>query len=105
MIGGALEAVKPFKNKLDKVLALMMPMNTREAEVLATVHAAWNNLLLDNVAITDDAIIYEARENWTESKRSIPESEFRKAITTIRTSGIIPDGTAKRVTGQESLPL
>ena len=80
-------------------------MNTREAEVLATVHAAWNNLLLDNVTITDDAIIHEARENWTESKRSIPENEFRKAISTIRKNGIVPDGTAKRVRGQESLPL
>jgi hypothetical protein len=105
LIGGALEAVKPYKDKLEKILALMMPMNTREAEVLATVHAAWNNLLLDNVKITDDAIIHEARENWTESKRSIPENEFRKAITTIRNNGIVPDGTAKRVTGQESLPL
>lgn len=105
LIGGALEAVKPYKDKLEKILALMMPMNTREAEVLATVHAAWNNLLLDNAAITDDAIIHEARENWTESKRSIPENEFRTAITTIRNNGIVPDGTARRVTGQESLPL
>lgn len=105
MIGGALEAVKPYKDKLEKILALMMPMNTREAEVLATVHAAWNNLLLDNTAITDDAIIHEARENWTDSKRSIPENEFRKAITTIRNNGIVPDGTAKRVAGQESMPL
>ncbi len=103
LIGGALEAVKPYKDKLEKILALMMPMNTREAEVLATVHAAWNNLLLDNAEITDDAIIHEARENWTESKRSIPENEFQKAITTIRTNGIVPDGTAKRVTGQENL--
>lgn len=105
LIGGALEAVKPYKDKLEKIIALMMPMNTREAEVLATVHAAWNNLLLDNVTITDEVIIHEARENWTESKRSIPEHEFRKAITTIRNNGIVPDGTARRVTGQESLPL
>ncbi len=105
LIDGALAAVKPYKDKLEKILTLMMPMNTREAEVLATVHAAWNNLLLDNAAITDDAIIREARENWTESKKSIPENEFRAAITTIRNNGIVPDGTARRVIGQESLPL
>lgn len=105
LIGNSINAVKPYQDKIQNILSLLLPMNTREAEVLATVHAAWNNLLLDNAAITDDAIIHEARENWTESKRSIPENEFRKAITTIRNNGIVPHGTAKRVTGQESLPL
>ena len=105
LIGDSINAVKPYQDKIQKILSLLLPMNTREAEVLATVHAAWNNLLLDNTAITDDAIIHEARENWTESKRSIPKNEFRKAIITIRNNGIVPDGTAKRVTGQENLPL
>ena len=105
LIGDSINAVKPYQDKIQKILSLLLPMKTREAEVLATVHAAWNNLLLDNAKITDDAIIHEARENWTESKRSIPENEFRKAIRTIRTNGIVPDGTARRVRGQESLPL
>ena len=48
---------------------------------------------------------HEARENWTESKRNIPENKFRVAITIRRNNGIVPDGTACRVTGQESLPL
>lgn len=104
LIGGALEAVKPYKDKLEKILALMMPMNTREAEVLATVHAAWNNLLLDNAEVTDDKI-HEACKTWHERKQLITEAEFRKVITTIRNNGIVPDGTAKRVIGQESLPL
>lgn len=104
LIGGALEAVKPYKDKLEKILALMMPMNTREAEVLATVHAAWNNLLLDNAEVTDDKI-HEACKTWHERKQPITEAEFRKAITTIRNNGIVPDGTAKRVIGQENLPL
>lgn len=103
MIGNSLAAIKPYKDKLEKIIALMMPMNSQEAEVLATVHAAWNNLLLDNAAITDDAIVREARNNWHPSKMNIPEAKFRKAITTIRNNGIVPDGTAKRVTGQESL--
>jgi restriction endonuclease S subunit len=103
MISNSLAAIKPYKDKLEKILSLMLPMNSQEAEVLATVHAAWNNLLLDNVAITDNAIIREARDNWHPSKMSIPETQFRKAITIIRNNGIVPDGTAKRVTGQESL--
>lgn len=105
LIGEALATVKPYRDKLEKLLTLIMPMDTREAEVLATVHAAWNNLLLDNAKITDDTIIHEARENWTESKKGIPVSEFKKAIATIRNNGIVPDGTAKRVIGQENLSL
>ena len=105
LIQDSINAVKPYRNKIQKILSLLLPINTREAEVLATVHAAWNNLLLDNAVITDDAIIHEARENWTESKRSIPKNEFRKAIKTIRQNGIVPDGTARRVTGQESMRI
>lgn len=103
MIGNSLSAIKPYKNKLEKILSLLLPMNSQQAEVLATVHAAWNNLLLDKVTITDDAIVREARNNWHSSKMNIPEAQFRKAIATIRNNGIVPDGTAKRVTGQESL--
>lgn len=103
LIGASLSLVKPYKQKLDKILALLLPLNTQDAEVLATVHAAWNNLILDKARITEDAIVFEARNNWHSSKMKIPEDAFRKAIALIRKNGIIPDGSAKRVTGQENL--
>lgn len=103
MASDGLAAIKPVQDRLEKAIAPTLPMNSEQAELLATVHAAWNNLILDGVDPTDDAIIYEARENWHAAKLKFGHSKFRAAIAAIRTKGIIPDGTAKRVGGQESL--
>lgn len=84
------------------MLYLVIPKNSEEAGIFATVHAAWNNLILDGCEITDKAIIWEARENWHADKMKIPVTEFQQAIRFIRDKGIIPDGKAKRVGGQEN---
>ncbi|MET0049768.1 MAG: hypothetical protein ABW095_01660 [Candidatus Thiodiazotropha sp.] len=102
-INGSIAAVKPYQEKIEKILRLLLPMNTQEAEVFTTVYAAWNNLILDKTDVTDETIIREARENWHSSKMNIQVSHFSEAINKIRTNGLIPDGTAKRVAGQESL--
>jgi hypothetical protein len=102
-INSALAAVKPYRDQLEKILGLMLPMNTQQAEVFATVHAAWNNLILNHAEVTDETIIYEARENWHQNKMDIPVERFQKAIRQIKSNGLIPDGKAKRVMGQENL--
>lgn len=91
------------KSKIEQVIDLLVPMNSRDAEVFATVHAAWNNLVVDMVEATDEAVLREARDNWHESKLGIPEKEFRKAIRFIRSNDLVPDGTARPVRGQETL--
>ena len=105
LIDRALAAIEAYREKLEKILSILLPMDTQEAEVLATVHAAWNNLLLDGIDPTEDAIIIEARENWHGDKLKIPRHKFQDAIKTIRSNDIVPDGTAKRVTGQEIMRL
>ena len=89
--------VKAYTSELERILDLLVPMDTQEAEVLATVHAAWNNLLLDGELTTDDAIVRAARDDWHADKLSIPKLRFVEAIKLIRQKKIVPDGTAKRV--------
>lgn len=90
-------------HQIESVIDLLVPMDTVEAEVLATVHAAWNNLLIDGAEITDAALIREARDGWHADKLAIPESKFRQAIALIRSKGLVPDGTGKYVGGQTAL--
>lgn len=91
------------RDPIEKVVDLLIPMNSLEAEVFATVHAAWNNLLACGKVADDAAIVYEARENWHASKLKIPVSKFKDAIKLIRKKGLQPDGSAKPVRGQERL--
>ncbi len=104
MIDEAQTMLAPYRDALDRVTDLVLPMDSKETEIFATIHAAWNNLILDDVEVSDEAVIHEARENWHTAKMDIPVSKFREAIRQIRKEGFIPDGSAKRVgDGQGSL--
>jgi type I restriction enzyme, S subunit len=92
----------PYKSQIKTVIDLILDMDSEDAELFATVHAAWNNLIIDKKPISDDAIIRAAREDWHADKLKIPEQRFRDALNSIRTRNLEPDGTAKYV-GQPRL--
>ena len=93
-----------YQAGLSRFLPLMTRMNSEEAEIFATVHAAWNNLLAESKTPSDEDIVWAAREGWHESKLDIDRSKFFDAIRRIRHHEIEPDGSAKYVHGaQESL--
>lgn len=83
--------------EIDRVIDIFIPMDTREAELFATVYAAWNNLLIDRETPTDQAIVREAREDWHREKLKIDRAEFVKALAAVRRSGMIPMGKGMRV--------
>jgi type I restriction enzyme S subunit len=85
---------------VDALLELMLPLKTKQAEILATVYAAWNNLLLDKQLITDEAIVFEARENWHPDKLEIRRNRFFDAIKWMKAKGVIPTGKGKKVSAK-----
>ncbi len=88
-----------------RAIELLVDMDSDWAEIVVTTHAAWNNLILDRAAITDDAIVQAARDDWHRDKLRFDKLRFHDAIRFIRGNDIVPDGSGKRVGGQESLPL
>jgi hypothetical protein len=88
---------------IESVIDLLIPMDSQEAELFATVHAAWNNLLIDGAEPTDEAIVREARDTWHPDKLKIPEAKFHQTIALIRSKGLVPDGSGKYVGGQTQL--
>jgi type I restriction enzyme, S subunit len=87
---------------LTSLVDLLVPMRTEEAEVFATVHAAWNNLLIDGAAISEEAIVKAAREDWDASKLNIGREKFFAAIKQIRNAGYEPRGTGKYVPAKQA---
>jgi type I restriction enzyme, S subunit len=84
------------------LLDLMVPMTTQQAEVFSTVHAAWNNLLLEKGAVSDDEIVSEAREKWHPAKLAIPREKFVAAIDWLRKKNMVPTGKGKRVEAKQT---
>lgn len=90
-------ALGELNQKLDEVIKLMVNMDMQQAEIFATVFAAWNNLLMDGLTPTDEQIVLAARENWHSDKLKIGRERFFGAIDWIRKKNVCPQGKGKRV--------
>ncbi|NNM70579.1 MAG: type I restriction endonuclease subunit S [Gallionella sp.] len=95
-----------FKTKLalgdhaaavDELMSLLLPLNTRQAEIVATLYAAWNNLLLHGGSPSDEEIVYEARESWHASKLGIEREKFFRGLEWMRQKGLVPAGNGRHV--------
>lgn len=83
--------------EVDALINLLLPLNTRQAEIVATLYAAWNNLLLLGRSPSDEEIVYEARENWHSSKLEIEREKFFRGLEWMRKHGLIAAGRGRYV--------
>lgn len=98
LIDKATTALGDRFSEFNKLLELFVTMNTQQAEIVATVYAAWNNLLIQGQPTTDEAIVLEARENWHKNKLKIERNKFFNAIDWMKKYEIlIPKGNGKLV--------
>jgi hypothetical protein len=86
-----------YSKEIGKVIDFLLPMNSEEAEIIATVYAAWNNLIVKLKPVDDEAIVREAREDWHQEKMDIPRHKFFDAIALLRKKKIVPTGQARLV--------
>lgn len=91
------ERLAEYSDPVNEIIDLMRPMDTAQAEIVATLYAAWNNLLLEGLRPSDEEIVTEARENWHEAKLQIDRERFLKALPWMRAKALIPSGRGKKV--------
>lgn len=91
------QALGEHAAEVDALINLLLPLNTRQAEIVATLYAAWNNLLLLERSPSDEDIVCEARENWHTSKLEIERVKFFKGLEWMRKHGMVPVGRGKYV--------
>jgi type I restriction enzyme S subunit len=97
LLSKTVKALGERATEVDALINLMLPLNTRQAEIVATLYAAWNNLLLLGLTPSDEDIVYEARENWHDSKRGIEREKFFKGLEWMRKHGLVPTGRGRYV--------
>jgi len=79
-------------NEINELIKLFLPFELEHAELVATIYAGWNNLLLSGLNPTDEEIIYESRENWSERKLTIDRLKFFKTLSWMREHNYVPKG-------------
>lgn len=102
------EAVSVFggqKTEFDRLLHLFQNKTTEEAEIIATLFAAWNDLLIDGKSPSDDEIIREVRENWHYKKERFTPTLLTRWLNWLRQQSVIPRGLAPRTRQQLKLGL
>lgn len=80
------------RSGFDALMKTLDPMTTEQAEIVATLYAAWNDFLIDGTAVTDDALVAEVMNNWHPDKDKITEQQWRAAIPWMRQHGLVPTG-------------
>jgi len=80
------------REQFDRLMALVKPMKTEQAEIVATLYMAWNDFMIRGESFDDDRLVDEVLHHWDESKRRISEERWRLAISWMREKGLTPVG-------------
>lgn len=83
--------------KIDEVLLLLGKARPDQCEIVSTLYAAWNDLLIDGEEITDERIIEQASkaELWNKAKEAIAPDRWPKALQWMRDQHLVPTGYGK----------
>ncbi|MEZ5325941.1 MAG: DNA methyltransferase [Verrucomicrobiales bacterium] len=82
---------------MHQIIQLFRPLTTQQCEIVSTLYAAWNDLLLDGASPTDDEIIHQASTaEWHENKEKIELGKWPAALKWMREKGIVPAGWGTR---------
>lgn len=79
--------------EINKLIAFLRPMKTSQVERIATLFAAWNDFIIDgNPTPTDNQIIHEVINNWTDNKANTQYATWQGTLKKMKQHGIVPQG-------------
>jgi len=78
---------------VDRIIDLLVPMDSEQAEIIATLYACWNDLLARR-AQCDDATIIEDFRGWAEGKGRFDAARLASALAWMRQHDLVPTGRA-----------
>jgi type I restriction enzyme, S subunit len=84
--------------EFDRLLAAFATMNTEQAEIFATVYAAWNDFLIDGAKPSDGDIIDQVRNHWHDAKKRFPAKQLQTCIDWMRDHRFVPSGRGPHTT-------
>ena len=90
------ELFAKHNSEIEKIIDYMKRMKSSRAEKIATLYAAWNDMIIDGVQnITDKMIIDDVMNNWTENKAKTDLSTWQHILNEMKDKKIIPRGYGK----------
>jgi type I restriction enzyme S subunit len=84
---------------VDHICLALRTWSTEDCELLATVYAVWNDLLLWRHPVSDDAIVEQVHEHWNESKRRFSLTRIVDMKSKLTDLGLEPTGFGRPTVG------
>ena len=81
-----------IEEQIDEIVSYFHHFDAEQAEIVATLYAAWNDLLILDQPHSEDDIIHEVRHNWHPRKQTIDEDRWRRALRWMKEEGLVPSG-------------
>ena len=80
----------------NKVIDIFSALNFEQSEIVATLYACWNDLMISKKKLTDKLIIAEFLSNWHPNKKQYTVNRLLKAIQWMREKQLVPPGIRGR---------
>jgi hypothetical protein len=82
------------RKAINRMIDLFRKRDTDECEIVATLYASWNDLLLDSKDAGDASIIQEFLSAWHEKKRRFSRQRLQQALEWMKVNDLVPTGKA-----------
>jgi|GEM_PF-300755 len=82
---------KPVDSKLTILFTALKNSTEDDAEVIATLYAVWNNMIIKKESISDTVIVSTFFE-WSDRKKKYTQQQVSKALAWMKKSGFMPTG-------------
>lgn len=95
----ARSVLKEREAKLADLIDTFADLDTKSTEAVATLYAAWNDLLQDGTVVSDDVVVSEVLTNWhPEKAQKFKKAELVTWLQWMRRRGLTPRGAGPRTT-------
>ena len=85
-----------YDAEIDRIINIFIDYSTDQAEIIATLFAAWNDAIIDNKPFTDEDVVNDVLNNWHESKRRFAKDVWLRAMDEMRKNNLVPKGYGKK---------
>lgn len=85
-----------YDAEINRIIDIFKPYTTDQAEIIATLFAAWNDAIIDGNDFSDEDIVNDVLNNWNDSKKRFSKDVWLRALDTMRKNNLIPKGYGKK---------
>lgn len=88
-------------SEVRRVISLLLPLDTEQSEIVATLYACWDARLRKKQSFTDDELFHDVHA-WHEKKRRFQKDRLVRALKWMRQKQLVPSGKGPSIRSRQS---